>query len=124
MDMDHRQIVRVLACGRLAIGVALLAAPGTVGRRWLGSVADDRRARLAIRGLGARDLALAVGTLQALDQGTPVRPWAAMAAVGDASDAVGAVLAWPALGTRRTLFTVLTAGPAAVLGAVATPETD
>jgi hypothetical protein len=124
MGMDHRQVVRVLAASRAVVGFALLVAPGAMGRRWLGDVAADRRVRLALRGLGARDLALATGTLQALDRGTSVRPWAAMSAVGDASDAIGATLAWPTLGTRRVLLTVLTAGPAAVLGALAAPELD
>lgn len=114
----------MLAAARGVVGLALLVAPGTVGRGWLGDVATDRRVRMALRGLGARDLALAAGTLQALDQGTSVRPWAAMSAVGDASDALGAVLAWPTLGTRRVLLTVLTAGPAAALGALAAPELD
>jgi hypothetical protein len=122
--MDHRQIARVLAAGRVAIGFSLLVAPRTVGRRWLGDVADDRGVRMAIRGLGARDLALGAGTLHALDQGAPVRSWAALAALGDATDAIGATLAWPTLGTRRVVMTLLTAGPAAVLGAVAASELD
>lgn len=122
--MDHRQLARTLAAVRSTIGVALLVAPGVVGRRWLGDVADDRRTRFALRALGARDLALAVGTLRALDQGAPVRPWAQLSALGDATDAFAATLAWPQLGTRRVLLTILTAGPAAALGAVAASGMD
>src|SRR6056297_1881126 len=122
--MDHRQIARILAAGRVAIGLSLLVAPGAVGRGWLGDVAGDRRVRMALRGLGARDLALGAGTLHALDQGVPARSWVALAALGDAADAVGATLAWPALGSRRVVMTLLTACPAAVLGAVAASELD
>lgn len=106
------------------MGGALLLTPGLVGRVWLGDVADDRRARMALRALGARDLGLAIGTLRALDQGAPVRPWAQMAALGDAADVVSAALAWDRLGTRRVLLTLLSAGPAAVLGASGSADLD
>ena len=106
------------------VGVSLVVAPGLVGKVWLGDVARDRRARLALRSLGARDLALGVGTLHALDQGAPVRPWAQMAALGDLTDVAGAALAWNRLGTPRVLLTVLSAGPAAALGASAAAGMD
>jgi hypothetical protein len=122
--VDHRQVARALASLRTVIGASLVVAPGLVGRVWLGDVARDRRTRMALRSLGARDLALGVGTLHALDQGAPVRTWAQMAALGDAGDVVGAALAWNRLGTARVALTALSAGPAAVLGAAAAARTD
>jgi len=122
--MDHRQIARTLASARVVIGAALLVAPGLLGGRWLGGEKLDRRARLVVRSLGARDLALAIGTLRALDQGTPVRSWVTLAAFGDAVDAAGAALAWPTLGPARAAFTIASATAAAALGAVAASELD
>jgi len=122
--MDHRQLARTLAALRTVIGVALLVAPATAGGAWLGGAKPDRRARLLLRGLGARDLALGLGTLRALDQGTPVRPWVAMSVIGDVADAVGATAALRSLGPARAAITVAAAGGGAALGAVAVSDLD
>ena len=113
-----------MASHRVAIGAALLVAPGAAGRRWLGDIAGDRRAKVLLRGLGARDLALGLGTYRALDRGEPVRPWVTMSMVGDLSDAVGSVLAFDAVGPTRSIATIASAGGAAALGAVAAPRVD
>lgn len=122
--MDHRQLARTLAALRTVIGLALLVAPATAGGVWLGGGKPDRRTRLLLRGLGARDLALGLGTLRALDQGTPVRPWVAMSVIGDVADAVGATAALRSLGPARTAVTVAAAGGGAALGAVAVSDLD
>ncbi|MCU0310219.1 MAG: hypothetical protein MUE36_04660 [Acidimicrobiales bacterium] len=122
--MDHRQLARSLAALRTVIGVALLVAPGTTGGLWLGSRPLDRRARLLVRGLGARDLALGIGTLRALDEGAPVRPWVTMSMVGDVADVVAATGAARTLGAARTALTVAAAGGGAALGAVAASGID
>ncbi len=114
----------MLSVARAAIGALLIVAPGVAGGRWIGDVAHDRRTKIAIRGLGARDLALGLGALRALDRGEPVRPWAQLAALGDASDAVSSILAARRLGAGRTISTVMSAGAAAALGAAAASKVD
>ena len=54
--MDQRAVARLLAAGRIAVGVGLLAAPATVARSWGGPVASDPGAKLFLRALGGRFL--------------------------------------------------------------------
>jgi len=122
--VDHRQVARILAVARVAIGAVLLVAPGAAGRRWIGDVATDAGTKVAIRGLGARDLAFGVGTLRALDQGEPVAGWVRLAAVGDLSDAVASLLAARRLGFVRTVGSVATAGAAAAAGLAISGQVD
>jgi hypothetical protein len=122
--VDHRQVVRILSVMRVVIGALLIVAPGAAGRRWIGEPARDPRVKVAIRGLGARDLALGLGTLRALDRGEPARGWVQLAAVGDATDAVSGVLGVRRLGVARTLATVASAGAAAALGLTAADNVD
>jgi hypothetical protein len=122
--MDHRQLARTLASLRTAIGVALLVAPGAAGGAWLGGRPLDRRTRLLVRGLGARDLALGLGTLRALDEGAPVRPWVTMSMIGDLADVVAATGAARSLGPARTAVTLVAAGGGAALGALAASDLD
>jgi hypothetical protein len=114
--VDHRQIARILAAARVAVGAAFFVAPDLAGRRWIGEVAGDPRVKLAMRGLGARDLAFGLGALRALDRGEPVAGWLQLGAVGDLSDAASGVLAARRIGVVRALGTVVTAGGAAATG--------
>jgi len=122
--VDTRQLVRVLALLRAAIGVVLIALPGRAGARWIGEPAADRRVKLVARGLGARDLAIGLGTYQALQSGAPVKPWVQAAALSDTSDAVSGLLASRQLGPARAIGTVLTAGGAAAAGWLCADRVD
>jgi hypothetical protein len=55
-----------VAAGRVGIGAALLADPARFGRPWLGAPAETAGGGVAVRALGARDLALGAVTLAAL----------------------------------------------------------
>ena len=66
--MDWRQVARLLAVGRVMVGVGLLVATRPAGRLWMGAAADHPTTRFAIRTMAGRDLALGLGTLRALDQ--------------------------------------------------------
>jgi len=111
--VDHRQIVRMLAAGRVAVGVALLVLPGLALRPWLGVTARDRRVKVIMRAMGARDLVLGIGALRALDRGEPVRPWAVAGATADLADAGATLAAIGSLGPARALPVAATAGAAA-----------
>ncbi len=109
---------------RVVIGTVLVVAPGAAGRRWIGDAATDPRVKVAVRGLGARDLALGLGALRALDRGEPARGWVQLAAVGDATDAVSGVLGIRSLGLARGLATITSAAAAAALGFTAADRVD
>lgn len=111
--MDARLLARLLACGRIGIGIALFAAPRTAARAWLGHEVTPA-AGLMARGLGARDLAIGVGQLVALDSDRDVDPWIDAGVAADAADATAALLG------RRELPNKAVAGTAVVaLGAAA-----
>ncbi|MGZ4757909.1 MAG: hypothetical protein ACXV95_02500, partial [Acidimicrobiales bacterium] len=64
--MDHRQLLRTVAAGRVVAGVALVALPGTSANLWIGPVAKDPAVKVVVRALGARDLVIGLGTMHAL----------------------------------------------------------
>jgi hypothetical protein len=100
--MEARDLAVGLAGGRIAIGVVSLLVPGVVGRAMMGFDGDSGGARLVLRVVGARDLALGIGVLAALDRNAPVRGWLRASAVVDGLDAAGSLLARHHL--RPTVF--------------------
>jgi hypothetical protein len=112
-----RQGAAMLAVGRAALGVVVLAAPERVTAGWLGSEhASQPVVQDLARSLGARDVALAVATLRTLDD--PVagaRVQGACAAV-DTVDALATILARKALPAKGVLGTLVVAGGAATAG--------
>ena len=56
--MNPLDAARGLALGRVALGAGLLLAPATLGRPWVGAVADRPGAQVVLRGFGARDIVL------------------------------------------------------------------
>jgi hypothetical protein len=100
--MEARDLTVGVAGGRIAIGVVSVLAPGLVGGAMTGRDGSMGGTRLFVRMLGARDLALGVGVLIALDRGAPVRGWLEASAVVDGIDAAACVLARPHL--RRSVF--------------------
>ena len=61
-----RAVSTVVAAGRIGAGTALLVAPARFGRPWLGAPAETPGGGVAVRALGARDLALGALTAAAL----------------------------------------------------------
>jgi hypothetical protein len=122
--MDHRQIVRMLACMRIAIGATLVLAPRRGGDLWIGKESRNTGAKLAIRSAGVRDLALGLGSYQALAEGTPVRPWVLACMVSDATDCVATTLALRKVGLRRSLPLVVAAAASSVYFATIAEQVD
>lgn len=112
--MDARTVARILAAGRIGIGMALFAAPATAGRMWF---RQDLGAggRMALRGLGARDLAIGVGTLLSLDEGDP-SGWLDAGIVADVGDTAGTLLAAGELESGPVIGTAIVALGAAAAG--------
>jgi hypothetical protein len=86
--MDPRSLARRHAFGRIAIGGALAVAPGLAARGWIGPAAASAGTRVMTTAMGARDLAIGLGELRALDGRRPgaAAPWIMAAALADAAD--------------------------------------
>jgi hypothetical protein len=82
-----RILAGLISAGRLLFGVAFIAKPMLMEQAWIGKQARMPGAQLLARAVGARDLVLGLGGLQALprDDGS-ARPWLASAAICDAVD--------------------------------------
>jgi hypothetical protein len=103
-----------VALGRLAFGAALTAKPQTtVGPNWIGGAESERpTAGLLFRSVGARDIALALGTLGALREGAALRPWLLGALLADGVDLVATLAAGSAVPAKGRLGIVAVAGGA------------
>ena len=104
----------LFALTRLGIGLAFALAPSPFLRIWTGGAATPA-AGLAARSLGAREIALATGTLTSLGRGAPLGDWLTAAVVSDAADALNTIFSRHVPGPRRVLWTA-SAAWAAVMG--------
>jgi hypothetical protein len=123
MDVQGARTASIaFALGRIAFGAGLLAAPGRVASGWL--TADARRpgTQVAVRGLGARDIALAAGLAASARAGTATRPWLVACMACDAAD-IASTLTSP-LPARARWGTVALAGTAAAIGAALLGSVD
>ena len=77
-----------------------------------------------IRALGVRDLALGVGTLQALTNGEPPRQWVTLSELSDAVDAAATALAIRRIPAGRAVARVAIASTCAALGLTAADRLD
>ncbi len=102
---------------RVAYGAALIAAPGRLTRRWLGPAVAQPATQVALRGLGAREVALHGLAIAAALRGAPVRPYLAASIAGDLAD-IGATLAGRGLPEGSAPATVVVAGGSALISAV------
>jgi hypothetical protein len=121
--------MRKLAAGvlafRVAYGAALLIAPGKVaGNRWLGPGAHQPAATVALRGLGAREVAAHGIALTLLSRGAPVRPWLAASIAGDLADVGGAFISRDGLPDASPAATAAVAGASAAITAVVAASLD
>ena len=118
-----RSGARAVAAGRVALGLTALVWPSVPARPWVGGAADELGARVFGRALGARDLALGLGALAAL-QGPAARQGPATGAgpasawaLSDALDVVASLASWRELPRMGRWLVVGSAGGAALAGA-------
>jgi len=116
-----RRGATVVAAGRVALGVTALAWPSVPARPWVGAASDDVAAQVFGRALGARDLALGLGALAALQgpaaQAGSARAWVAAGALSDALDVAATLSSWRKLPRATRWLVVALAGGAALAGA-------
>jgi hypothetical protein len=88
-----RNLARLISLGRVLFGIAFIARPEIMERAWIGKQARLPGAQVLARGVGARDLVVGLGGVQAVarDDGS-ARQWLAAAAICDVVD-FGATLA-------------------------------
>jgi len=122
--MDARTLAVAGARARIAIGVAGVAAPAAAARIMGGRSGADGAAPLFVRMVGARDIALGLGAVVAIDRGAPVRGWLEGAALADAVDGVTAILGRDRLTPNAFTGTVVIAAASAVVGALLARRLD
>jgi hypothetical protein len=115
--MSPRQGARLLAAGRAVLGAAVLVAPEAVMSRWLGPENATRGAAKALgRGLAARDIGLALASLQTLDDPV-IGPRVLVAcAFADGADALATLIERDSLPAFGAAATLAVAGGAAAAG--------
>ncbi len=112
--MSPRALAGALATGRVALGLAVLAAPEEVASRWLGDHARHPAVRYLAHSLGARDVALGALALATLKDGRHAAHAQAACAAADAVDALATVAARSELPLLGAIGTVAVAGGAAI----------
>jgi len=100
---------------RVAYGAALLVMPQKVTKTWLGPVDDP--AKVALRGLAAREIALHGFGIAAALTGAPLKPWLAASIVGDVSDIAATFTGRAGLPDGSAAKTAAVAGVSAALTA-------
>ncbi len=120
--MELRKITVGYGALRLAYSLALLAAPVSLTKRWLGPATRQAPTEIAVRGLATRDVVLALGVLVSAVRGESSQAWLLGCAVSDGSDLLSTVLAkagdLPAGSKRATIVVASFSGAAATALAV------
>ncbi len=116
--MNDEDLARALGTTRLALGALALLAPQLTTKLWLGreAQADSLGARMAMRGLGGRDVAIGLGLLIALERGGPVRGWLEAGALADASDTLSTLVSTREIPRLRWFGSLLSTAGASWLG--------
>jgi hypothetical protein len=115
--MTARTLARLQAVGRLTLGGGLALAPGAFAGAWVGGVADRRDGQVLSIGLGARDVAIALGTLRALRARRGAAAWLRAGLLADAADLVATLRAREDLPPLATPAVAAIAGGSVLLGA-------
>ena len=116
MDMEERELARMIGLGRTVIGITMVLAPRKAVRGYMGDEDPSFAASMAVRGLGARDIALGTGLLVALEDDENIARWLEAGALADAGDFLATLSNFRQLPTWRRLMWLVTAGGASFLG--------
>lgn len=114
--MDPRDLARLHAYGRVAVGVSFVLAPRLAGRVWIGDDAGRRAVTVLARAFGVRDAALGLGVLLALDRDGPVRGWVDAGVLSDVVDVAAVLLAGDSIAAGRRFGCAALGSSSAALG--------
>ncbi len=121
MPADRTAALAVLSL-RVAYGVALVAAPARLARSWLGPTSDATD--VALRGLGAREMAVHGAALVAALRGAPLRPWLGVSLAGDLADIGSTAAGASGLPSGALPKTAAVAGASALMTAAVAAAVD
>jgi len=122
--MEAGELALWHARGRQLVGVGFVLAPGLAGSSWIGSDARRRPVKVLGRAFGARDLAIGLGVVIALDRGTPVRGWIEAGVLSDAVDTAASLLAGSSIPPAIRWPCVALGAGSAALGAWLAPQLE
>jgi hypothetical protein len=112
-----RIAVIVTLGARIAYGAAMIAVPEKVGRKWLGSPAEEPGGQVALRAVGGREIAVHGLAISAVLRGAPVWPWLVASIAGDLTDVTSTVAAGNELPGGSVRATLAVGGGSALLTA-------
>ena len=119
-----RILAAVISLGRFLIGAIFIANPKIMDQAWIGKQAKLPGPQLLSRAVGARDLTLGAGGLQAAVRNDgSARPWLAAAAVCDAVDFGATYAAGRGIPRSARSAVLIVAAGGAVLSAIAAAGT-
>jgi hypothetical protein len=116
LDRVDVNVLRLYAIGRIAFGLASLAAPAVTGATLAGPGGTLPDAQAFLRGMGAREVGLGLGLLAAARSGVPARQWVIAGLLADAGDIAGIAGAWRHMPSAKRWLGLGTAGAAAAAG--------
>jgi hypothetical protein len=122
--VQSRQLGRLVAVGRVGLGVIAITVPRLPLRPWVGDRDDDQAALLLARALGGRDLALGLGVLLAMRADAPARGWVEAGCLADAGDALFTLLSFRHLPRAGRWAVLAAAGGGVVAAWLASPGVD
>ncbi len=102
---------------RVAYGAALVVAPERLTRSWLGADVARDPVKVALRGLGGREIVLHGFGIAAAVRGRPLWPWLVISMAGDASDIAATFAGRAGIPGDAPRKTVAAAGGSAALSA-------
>src|SRR5688572_16544515 len=115
-----RILTAFISLGRILFGTVFISQPKVMDQGWIGKQARLPGAQVLTRAVGARDLALGLGGLQAAVRNDgSARPWMAAAALCDAVDFGATWSAGRRIPRKARTGVLAIASGAAVLSAVA-----
>jgi hypothetical protein len=100
---------------RVAYGVGLIVAPERLAKSWLGPV--DDATKVALRGIGGREVVLHGFAIAAAVGGKPLLPWLATSMAGDLNDIAATFAGRRGIPDGAAGKTAAVAGGSAVLSA-------
>src|SRR3954454_10703573 len=113
--MDARTLTRLHGLARVGLGAGLVGAPRVATAPWLGRVSRRPAAQVPVRAMGARDVAIGLGTAYAAGQGYGARPWLLAAIVSDTADLLATLHARDALPAAGVVGIAAMAGGSVLL---------
>jgi hypothetical protein len=119
-----RKLTVAFAAARGLFGVGLIVLPSRMGTSWIGPDAGRPPVQIVIRGLGARDVALAAGTILAALTNAPLRPWLVGSLGSDLTDVTSTLAVGGSLPRRARLGTVALGGASAAASAALAASAD